>query len=333
MNILQRLSKRFGMYGWRSIFWFPYYVILKSGMIYNSVRYKHKPKESVKVGNNIMHLNPKDKGISVDLILNPNREELSQIMLTSIKNDDCILDVGGNIGYYALKEAEIVKGHGKLFVIEPVSENVKWLTKNMLVNGYKDTMIFQKAMGDVRGEVAINLSEHSNMHTFTIRTDDRQIGQETVELDTIDHFCSEQKIIPNFIRMDVEGYEYEIIKGAEKILSKNNVIKLMIEFHPQLMGYEKARNFLSILSKHGFESEYVVYDNLFYPFFALGSLPYHALLFLEGMFLQRSNRLLGKVHKNIRIQDMLKDNDLLNGKIGWPHILFVKRKTSSSLRH
>ena len=48
---------------------------------------------------------------------------------------------------------------------------------------------------------------------------------------TIDEFCRERGIVPNLIKIDIEGYEFHAIRGAREILSKYHPI-VVVEFHP-----------------------------------------------------------------------------------------------------
>jgi len=330
-SALHRLFNKIREYGLNFVFWPPYYILLKSAIILNSMKYKRilasKKGEALtaEVDGHIMYLNPDDDGISKELLLNPDREELSQEMLKELKKDDIVMDIGGNIGYYALKEARKINRLGTAFVIEPVKENVQLLRKNLEANGYPFVKVERLAMGDANGEITMNICENSNLHSVLDRDDYETLGKESVEMVTVDEYAARNKILPTFLRMDVEGYEYEIIKGAAKTLKDSKQLKLMIEFHPGLMGKKKSEEFLNILKKNGFESSYVVFDNPFYPYVKGGTILSRIMLFLESAFMKRKNgHLLGKVHRDMTIDDLINNKELLCGRLRWPHILFEK---------
>ena len=84
-----------------------------------------------------------------------------------------------------------------------------------------------------------------------------RLKKEEITLKTIDKF-SDEHIIPNIIRMDTEGYEIEIFRGAERTL-KNPILKhLFIELHPTLRTHEEMIELLKTLQTAGFEITHVI---------------------------------------------------------------------------
>src|SRR3989344_7185979 len=162
-----------------------------------------------------------DEGISRDLFLFKKREHLSVDFLRDqnfIKKGGTALDIGGNIGYYALLESSLVGPEGKVYAVEPVSSNLNILKKNIELNGVKNINVFKIAMGKEKKNVEIYVSNQSNRSSFIVRSGTIYTKKEKVEMTTVDDFVSEHKIKPDFIRMDVEGYEKEIIQGMRKTL-------------------------------------------------------------------------------------------------------------------
>ena len=98
----------------------------------------------------------------------------------------------------------------------------------------------------------------SNLCGLLPRTDCDYTGKkEEITLKTIDQF-SDEHIIPNIIRMDTEGYEIEIFRGAERTL-KNPILKhLFIELHPTLRTHEEMIELLKTLQTAGFEITHVI---------------------------------------------------------------------------
>jgi len=61
------------------------------------------------------------------------------------------------------------------------------------------------------------------------------------------------KGLVDFIRMDIEGYEYQAIEGMKKVLASNQPLKLFIELHPHLAGRQRIIKLLNILRDYRFE--------------------------------------------------------------------------------
>jgi protein-L-isoaspartate O-methyltransferase len=79
-----------------------------------------------------MYLRIRDKGVSRQLALVGVREKFStETLQGELREGDCVVDIGANIGYYALMEARLVGSYGKVYAIEPVSYNFQLLENNI----------------------------------------------------------------------------------------------------------------------------------------------------------------------------------------------------------
>ena len=188
-----------------------------------------------KVQGSKMYLNLKDKGISKDLALDGIREpESTKMVKKIIKEGDTVVDIGANIGYYVLMESQLVGEKGKVYAIEPVPDNVNVLKNNIKLNNYANVKVFQMAIGNMDTTKKMHISSLSNWHSF-INHKRGIIKAIDVKVVPLDKFLKDKEY-PDFIRMDVEGYEYQILKGMKTILGKRKPLKLFIELHPHLMN-------------------------------------------------------------------------------------------------
>jgi FkbM family methyltransferase len=214
-----------------------------------------------------MYLNLKDKGISTDLIAFGIREHLvTNAIKKLLKKGEIVVDIGANIGYYALLGAKLVGEEGKVFAIEPVVENIEILKKNILLNNYSNIEVFKLAIGDKNQEGEIYLSEYSNLASLIDRKKfetGEKIKKEKVKIVTLDKFL-EDKPLPDLVRMDVEGYEYEVIKGMENLLKTKKSFKIFAEIHLDNSPESKERIFeiLDILAHYGFKLKIGVWPDL-----------------------------------------------------------------------
>lgn len=198
-----------------------------------------------------MYLNLADKGISRELALRGIREERgTEIMYEILKTGQVIVDIGANIGYYVLMESKIVGPTGKIYAIEPVPDNVTMLRKNIELNGYDNIEVFCHAMGSSDTVSKIYLSDRCNWHSMIQRNDNGTSLE--VPVYTLDTFLS-NKLQPNLVRMDVEGFETEIIKGMVKTLSNTPELMLFIELHPHIMEKHDVISLLETLRMNGFD--------------------------------------------------------------------------------
>lgn len=206
-----------------------------------------------------MYLDVKgDEGISRDLFVYGIREPFNvKAMQKEIKPGDIVVDIGANIGYYALLEARLVGKKGKVYAIEPVPKNIELLTKNIELNNYSNIEVFQMAIGSENKKDFIHISKLRNICSMA----QQEIYRSTythkvpVQVITLDDFLKD-KAYPDLVRMDVEGYEFEIIKGMKETLKVNNPLKLFVELHLDLLK-DKAKSFLKTLKGFGFEVKMV----------------------------------------------------------------------------
>lgn len=210
-----------------------------------------------------MYLNIKDKGVSRELALADIRERLlTETLQNELKKGDCVLDIGANIGYYALMEARLVDSQGKVYAVEPVPRNIQLLEDNIRLNGYGNIEIFQIAIGKDEGTLPMYISDHPNWCSFY--PSGNVLGQIDVAVNSLDRFLKGKRC-PDVLRMDVEGYEYEVVNGMHSILKSNVPLKLFIEFHPDIMGRQRAADFLSTLKHYRFQLRKVILEPNTYP--------------------------------------------------------------------
>lgn len=209
-----------------------------------------------KVQGSKMILSLNDLGISRELALYGVHEKNStEEVKTIIKPGMKILEVGANIGYYALIETKLAGPSGYLYAIEPAPHNFESLKKNLELNGIRNVDLHMAAFGESRGKAKFYVYDRGNLSSF-IKREDMGMKYEEVEVEimTLDDFLRFKKV--DFIRMDVEGFEKEILKGSENALSEGNRPKyFFIEVHSELLHKKdsSAGDILGFLKDHGYE--------------------------------------------------------------------------------
>lgn len=225
---------------------------------------------------NKLYLDPADPGISKELILTGWHEKKpTQIFREIIKKGMITIDIGANLGYYALQEASLVGKDGHVYAIEPIPTNYDLLQKNIKLNNYQNVTAYQLAIGNKNGKVKMSLTPQSNWcsvideHVSGLFSDymkekTQRLTQKTIEVPllSLDEFLKREKIIqPNLIRMDIEGYEIEAIQGMMNTLrNSRSPLILFFEIHNKL--FEEPGNIISPLLKQillfGFQPEYLI---------------------------------------------------------------------------
>ncbi len=218
----------------------------------------------LKVNKAKMMVLPKKGVIHADLFVHKKREPICTDYLINcgiLKKGDIVLEIGANIGYYVLVESELVGRTGQVSAVEPVASNFMLLENNVRLNNLSNVSTYQYAFGDRNKVGEIFVSDKSNlcaMHKEAVGGE--VLGVQNVSVLTVDEFIKD-KPLPSFVRMDVEGYEYEIFKGMPKTLK--SCVKLLVELHP-LPSYilpENLEELYGILEANNFRVKFAVFEH------------------------------------------------------------------------
>lgn len=139
-----------------------------------------------------------------------------------VESGDIIIDIGANVGIFTIKMAKQVGQNGIVIAIEPEPNNLSVLKLNTLP--YKNVRIIPQAAGDTSGRIDLLIGIHSGSHTLKIEDEDK-INKKIIEvpIDSLDNIIDNLNLNRiDFVKIDVEGWELAVLKGAEKIL---NMIK------------------------------------------------------------------------------------------------------------
>jgi FkbM family methyltransferase len=191
----------------------------------------------------VMYLDHGVPGVSRPLAIHGSREEdKTELLRRELEPGMIHLDLGANIGYYALFAARRVGPRGKVICIEPDPRNLDLLRRNVSVNGFGDYVeIHAVAASDTEGHATMYKASASNLNTLVepsaamaARRHETQVNVETV---TIDSLMETRGGRLNFLRMDIEGYEVDALRGGLKTLAASPPpCKILLETHAQMYG-------------------------------------------------------------------------------------------------
>ncbi|HYW13846.1 MAG TPA: FkbM family methyltransferase [Longimicrobium sp.] len=141
------------------------------------------------------------------------------------------LDVGANVGAYALLMGGWVRPGGRVYAFEPSAQAFAGLRAHVELNGLADVVHpVRAAVSDREGRAALAAEGHHGTSRLASGADE---GTETVETVTIDQFCAREQIVPTIIKIDVEGWELEALRGARETIARGgDALALFVEMHP-----------------------------------------------------------------------------------------------------
>ena len=174
-------------------------------------------------------------------------EELLFI-LNYLKGSDTFIDVGANHGNYTLIASGIVGS--KTISIEPVETTFKRLKMNIELNKLNNVVLKQVGISNKNGKLRIS-NDRGELNR--ILKDNDHSNNEAISVTTLDDLLIEEKNI-SMIKVDVEGYEKQVLEGALNILKcKNlNVVQIELNNSNQYYGY-RENEIIRFLKKFGFK--------------------------------------------------------------------------------
>ena len=262
-----------------------------------------------------------DRGLSRELAAYRIHEPLAcQLLEQTLGPGMTVVDIGSNIGYYALLEAQLVGVGGKVIAIEPVPQNAAQLRENVRTNGAANIEIHELAIGERNGGQVIYLSSKSNHHSLLPTPSAPTV---MVMVSTLVYFVSAAHLRSvDLIRMDLEGYETEILSGMQHTLARYGP-RLLVELHPHIVGKTALLAYLAKLQSLGYAPEWVFEQERDYP--------------LRWKFIKPEHPTMAELMQDSRIQcDMramtaLFSTDRRAGRRWKAHVLDIKRHGSRPL--
>ncbi|MFN3405796.1 MAG: FkbM family methyltransferase [Cytophagaceae bacterium] len=156
-----------------------------------------------------------------------------------IKEGDVILDIGANIGFTALNFAKLVGPTGTVYAFEPDPYNYLQLENNWRLNKLMNLKLINIGLGSTHQIVKLKTELEDNRGKNRVDFNATENFAE-VSIVTIDDFVKNANIkFVHLIKIDVEGYEYEVLKGAKNVL-KVYKPKLFVEIDEQNLTFHKS---------------------------------------------------------------------------------------------
>jgi len=173
-----------------------------------------------------------------------------------------IIDIGANRGQFAYC-SHILYPEAEIYSFEPTPTVYQLLVKKM--EGVKNFKSFNFAMGKEVGEIDFIAYENSLINSVYKSVDSKIAGTYKVKVETLDNLVSKNEIKfsgSNLLKLDVQGFELEVLKGAEKILEKIDYIMIEVsikKYYENMIMYGEVDEFLV---KSGF-SQFKILDLMF----------------------------------------------------------------------
>ena len=202
----------------------------------------------------------RNTGDSILFLSNKIEGDVTSAILRETKEGDTFVDIGANIGYYTnLLGKKLSKGRGQVFAFEPVKKVYEQNLASIKKNNLKNTILYQKGCGEKKAQHEISINDNCVEVASLLNTQDKDTisRKEKVEIVKLDDFLKNKKI--DLVKIDVEGYEYETLRGMRNIIKKYKP-KIVMEFSPcfyRVIGAGRSLEILKFLVEAGYNIKYI----------------------------------------------------------------------------
>lgn len=153
----------------------------------------------------------------------------------------CVFDVGAHIGLVSLPVSQVTAPEGKVYAFEPADFNRALLARHVELNNFNNIEVLDTLVGeqDEKGVAFYQLETDTGLNTVARRSSQSsfvEIPKQQVRLDT---FCAQRFLEPDVIKIDVEGAEIGVLRGAHETITRCRPL-IFLSVHPEqleLLGH------------------------------------------------------------------------------------------------
>jgi len=163
-----------------------------------------------------------------------------RVCVEACRGKRCVLDVGAHIGLVAMPAASVLDANGRLYAFEPAAANAHILRRHLALNGLSNVEVIESLVGaEEWPNVAFYESDGPHGQNSIVLKSDEKLksewgGYKRIERPqvSLDVFCMRKRLAPEVIKIDVEGAEIGVLRGARSILHRYRPL-IILSIHPR----------------------------------------------------------------------------------------------------
>ena len=162
-----------------------------------------------------------------------HERHVEQVIQASVRSGDVCIDIGANIGYFAMMMSQAAGAKGRVIAFEPVPETFQFLTLNAELARKKGWTleVHQAAVSAKSGEVLIERQQHSTLNQVR-EADGSEQGDRVPAVDLSSFLKSAGVTRVALLKVDVEGHELSVLQGALGAMQSGLISNIIIEVTP-----------------------------------------------------------------------------------------------------
>lgn len=170
-----------------------------------------------------------------------------------------VVDVGANVGQFAVAAAKIFPD-AKVYSFEPQPDCVKQIIRN--VRSIDNIEVFPVGLGDLEGELDFYVNSHNHSSSLLPLAESHkkafpgaeEVSQIRVKIKTLDKVIETSKLVsPCLLKLDVQGYELHVLRGAGEILKSIDYVLFETSFKALYEGETLFLEVIEIMKGFGFD--------------------------------------------------------------------------------
>ncbi len=168
------------------------------------------------------------------------------------------IDIGANIGLHSISAAKC-NTEIEILSFEPETNNFNCFIRNIVLNGFENIRPFKMGLGNFKGTVAMNINQEWNKGKHSLKVNfgenTKKLNIPVTRLDDFKEFIHCDNLL---IKIDVEGFEKEVIEGGQKIISSVKQGAIIIELLEEINGIDVCKSIVETLIENEFNAIYKV---------------------------------------------------------------------------
>ncbi|GIV28932.1 MAG: hypothetical protein KatS3mg027_2746 [Bacteroidia bacterium] len=172
--------------------------------------------------------------------------EMTEQIKKLLGKGDTFIDIGANEGYFSILASKLVSESGKVYSIEPQERLWKIILKNAMINQLSNIHLLPFGIGSTNEELKLQLypSINSGATTFSksygfkvafVEIRNKMYGYQYSKVITLDSIADIFPAEIKLVKIDIEGFEFEALKGAQRLLEKKRINHLLVEIHHSVL--------------------------------------------------------------------------------------------------
>lgn len=161
---------------------------------------------------------------------------MANLLKNNLRPGDTFFDIGAHFGLWSLFSSRLVGESGKVLAFEP---SPAYQVTTQTLQSSNNCLLFNIGLSDRNEHITFYAQGYSSSGSFVKQVTEinthympnTPISEIFIEAKTLDYICDECKLMPNVIKIDVEGHEFKVLNGASDTLT-SIFPKLVIEIHP-----------------------------------------------------------------------------------------------------